>query len=108
MMQKSELNKRFIRIEQDIDDALHSCEENIKFPRNLKESVMQWKRQTLHAKAAFDSNDNFQIHFCVDELQRTGKKALAALDEIIGPDTRIRNSVMHANSELADLKWQLH
>lgn len=108
MNQQSDIRRHFVRIEQDIDDALHTCEENAKFPRNLKASVTQWKMLTLRAKKMIQSNDQSQIHHCVIEMEEIGKMALAALDEIIGPDTKIRNCVTHANSELTNLKRQLH
>lgn len=108
MMQHSELKEQFSRIERDIEEAANACDANTRLPQKLKDCVTQWKQHTVKAKPVFESNDNRKIISCVDDLEKIGERAEAALNDVIGPDYQIRSSVMHANSQLADLARKLH
>jgi hypothetical protein len=49
-----------------------------------------------------------QITRCVDDLEETGGRAEVALKGIPGVDTKLSNAVLHAHSELTELKRELH
>jgi hypothetical protein len=108
MLQLNEIKQHFGRIERDIDEAANTCKSDTKLPQQLKEYVMQWKQQAANAKSIFDSHDNARIRLCIDDLEQIGERAEAALKDVAGTDTKIKNPVMHAHSELAELKRNLH
>jgi hypothetical protein len=108
MLQHSEIKRRFSRIERDIEQAATACQADAKLPQNLKDCVMQWEQHTTKAKPIFDSHDDKSILRCVDDLEEIGGRAEFALQGAVGVDAKVKTAVVHAHSELADLKRQLH
>jgi hypothetical protein len=108
MLQHTEAKQRFSRIQRDIEEVAISCSTNPKLPQKIKDCILEWKQHALNAKPVFDSNDNKQILLCVDDLEKIGERAEAALEHVVDPDTKIRNTILHANHEIADLIKQLH
>lgn len=108
MLQHSEIKRRFGSIEHDIEEAATACQASAKLPQDLKDYVMQWEQQSVKAKKIFDSQDDKSIRRCVDDLEEIGGRAELALQGAVGVDAKVRTAVLHAHSELADLKRQLH
>lgn len=108
MLQHSEIKQRFGRIERDIAEAASTCRSDTKLPQKLKECVMQLEQQTLKAKPILESHDDKKIVRCVDDLEEVGGRAEVALKGVSGVDTKLSNAVLHAHSELTDLKKKLH
>jgi predicted DNA binding CopG/RHH family protein len=108
MLQHSEIKRRFGRIEHDIEEAATACQGSAKLPQDLKDCVMQWEQHSTKAKKIFDSQDDRSIRRCVDDLEEIGGRAELALQGAVGVDAKVRTAVVHAHSELADLKRQLH
>jgi hypothetical protein len=108
MLQHSEIKERFGRIERDIAEAASTCRSDPKLPQNLRECVTQLEQQTQKAKPILESQDEKQITRCVDDLEETGGRAEVALKGVSGVDTKLSNAVVHAHSELTELKRQLH
>ena len=108
MLQHSEIKQRFGRIERDIAEAASSCRADQKLPQKLRDCVMQLEQQTKKAMPILESQDEKQITRCVDDLEETGGRAEMALKGIPGVDSKLSNAVLHAHSELTELKRQLH
>jgi hypothetical protein len=108
MLQHSEIKERFGRIERDIAEAANTCRSDPKLPQNLKDCVTQLEQQTQKAKPILESRDEKQITRCVDDLEETGGRAEMALKGVPGVDAKLSNAVLHAHSELTELKRQLH
>jgi hypothetical protein len=108
MLQHTEVKQRFTRIERDIEEAARSCSADKKLPQKFRECVMEWKQHAEKAKSIFESHDDNQMILCVDDLEKIGERAEAALEHIVNPDTKIKSSIMRANTELIDLMKQLH
>jgi hypothetical protein len=108
MLQHSEIKRRFGPIEREIEQAATACRADAKLPQNLKDCVMQWEQQSTKAKRIFDSDDDKSILRCVDDLEEIGGRAEFALKGVAGLDAKVKTAVVHAHSELADLKRQLH
>jgi hypothetical protein len=108
MLQLNEIKQRFGRIERDIDEAANTCQSETQLPRKLKECVMEWKQHAATAKSIFESQDNTKIRLCIDDLEQIGERAEAALTGVSGADLKIKIPIVHAHSELADLKKKLH
>jgi hypothetical protein len=69
---------------------------------------MQLEQQTQKARPILESQDEKQITRCVDDLEETGGRAEMAIKGIPGVDSKLSNAVLHAHSELTELKRQLH
>jgi hypothetical protein len=108
MLQHSEIKQRFGIIERNIEEAVATCKTDAKLPQKLKDCVMQWQQHAVQAKPTFDSQNNKEILVCVDDLERIGERAELALRDVTGDDSKIRNFVEHAHTELSDLKKKLH
>ena len=108
MLQHSEIKQRFGDIERDIAEAASTCRSDPKLPQNLRDCVMQMEKQTQKARPILESQDEKQITRCVDDLEETGGRAEMALKGIPDVDSKLSNAVLHAHSELTELKRQLH
>ncbi|MEA3177352.1 MAG: hypothetical protein QOI59_875 [Gammaproteobacteria bacterium] len=108
MLQHSEIKERFGRNERDITEAARTCRSDSKLPQSLRDCVMQLEQQTQKAKPILESQDEKQITRCVDDLEETGGRAEVALKGVPGVDTKLSNAVLHAHSELTELKMKLH
>jgi hypothetical protein len=108
MLQQSEIKQRFGSIASNIDQAVTTCKADAKLPQELRDCVQQWQQHALKAKPAIDSQDSKEILACVDDLEKIGARAEVALRSVKGDDSKIRNFVEHAHSELTDLQKVLH
>jgi hypothetical protein len=108
MLQHSEIKQRFSRIERDISEAAETCRSDPKLPQNLRDCVKQLEQQTQQAKPILESQDEKQIARCVDDLEATGGRAELALKGMSNVDSKLSNAVVHAHSELSELKMKLH
>jgi hypothetical protein len=108
MLQQSEIKQRFGSIERNIEEAVTTCKADAKLPQKLKDCVLQWQQHAVKAKPTFESQNSKEILACVDDLEKIGARAEVALRDVTGDDSKIRNFVEHAHSELADLKKILH
>ncbi len=108
MLQQSEIKRKLVRIEHEIDEVAKSCAANAKLPQKLKECVTEWKQHTDKAMSDFDSNDSKQIVECVNELEQIGHRAEMALQDATEVDDKMRDTLLHAQGELFKLKKKLH
>lgn len=108
MLQNTELKQRFVRIEHDIDEAEIGCCTNTNLPQNFKDAVTQWKKHASHAKEILESKDEKKIIRCIEDLEEIGGRTELALQSITGVDARLKDSVVHAHNELAELKRKMH
>ena len=108
MLRQSEIKRKLIGIEHEIDEVAKSCAADDKLPEKLKECVTEWKQQTDKAMSEFDSNDSKQIVECVNGLEQIGHRAEMALQDATGADEKMRDTLMHAQGELFKLKKKLH
>ena len=108
MLQINEIKQRFNLIERSIDDAAMACQSSSKVPQELKDCVNQWERQSTQAKQILSSRNEENIRRCVDDLEKTGARAELALQQVRNVDQKVKDAVLNAHHELADLKMQLH
>lgn len=108
MLQQSEIKRKLVRIEHEIDEVAKSCQGNDKLPQKLKECVTEWKQQTDKAMSDFDSSDSKQIVACVNDLEQIGHRAEMALQDAADVDEKMRDTLLHAQGELFKLKKKLH
>jgi predicted Rossmann-fold nucleotide-binding protein len=108
MLQHSEIKQRFGLIEREIGEAATACQADAKLPQKLKDCVIQWELHTNKAKQIMSSQDDKSILRCVDDLEEIGQRAEEALRGATGINNKVKTAVVHAHSELADLKRQLH
>lgn len=108
MLRQSEIKQRFNGIEREIQEVAKGCESNETIPQNLKDCVTELKQHTDKAKTVFDSQDRKEIVSCVNDLEQIGHRAEMALQDAKGVDEKIQNTLIHAQSELLDLKKKLH
>ncbi|HEX7642298.1 MAG TPA: hypothetical protein VF450_09590 [Noviherbaspirillum sp.] len=108
MLRQSEIKRKLIGIEHEIDQVARSCAADEKLPQKLKECVTEWKQHTDKAMSDFDSNDSKQIVECVNDLEQIGHRAEMALQDAAGVDEKMRDALLHAQGELFKLKKKLH
>jgi polyhydroxyalkanoate synthesis regulator phasin len=108
MLQHTEIEQRFSRIERDINEVESGCQSNATLPQDLKDCVAQWKKHATHTKDVLESKSERKIARCIDDLEEIGGRTEMALQTVTNIDARIRDSVLHAHSELVDLKKKLH
>ncbi|QAU36018.1 hypothetical protein EKL02_07740 [Janthinobacterium sp. 17J80-10] len=108
MMQASEIQQRFNRIEQTVDQASQACSNSPGIPSDLKQCITELNQQTSQARQVLQSQDESQIIACVDDLEELGDRAKFACEQSSGINQNLRDAVMQAHQELSDLKHQLH
>jgi hypothetical protein len=108
MLQQNEIKQRLAIIERDIEDAASTCKADAKLPPKLKDCVTQWQQHVVEAKPIFESHDQKKVFACISDLEKIGERAELALRDVVGDENKIRGFVLHAHSELSDLKKKLH
>ncbi|OGB22038.1 MAG: hypothetical protein A3I66_19255 [Burkholderiales bacterium RIFCSPLOWO2_02_FULL_57_36] len=109
MMQISEIQQRFSRIEQTIHQAAAACESATGVPMDLKDSIQQLEQKSNQAKSMMQQpGDEDSIRQCVNDLEQLGDKARDACQQAGRVDDELKNVVMQAHQELSELKHQLH
>lgn len=109
MMQASEIQQRFSRIEQTVHQAAQACESATGVPMDLKDSIQQLEQKTQQARPMMQQPDDEQrVRQCVDDLEQLGDRARDACQQAGRVDDNLKNVVMQAHRELSDLKHQLH
>jgi hypothetical protein len=108
MLQHREIKKRFARIEREIEEAEISCLSDASLPQQLKDCVMQWKRNADEVKFLLDAENYNRVAEYVDHMEQIGERAETALRANVDVDDNLRKSVVHAHSDLSYLKKKLH
>jgi hypothetical protein len=108
MLQHREIKKRFARIEREIEEAEVGCRADASLPQQLKDCVMQWRRNSDEVKSLLDVANYTRVIEYVDHMEQIGERAETALRANVGVDDNLRKSVLHAHTELSYLKKKLH
>ena len=106
-MQLSEVQQRFSRVEQCIDDASSACEQSASAPQQLKESIRQLDQRSDEARQYFQGQDESRIRQCVNELEELSDRALQACKQAGNIDSKLQQAVQQTHSELSNLKHQM-
>ena len=69
--------------------------------------MKEWKQEAGKSPAVLDSKDSQRIVECVNDLEKIGHRAEMALQDITEIDTKMRDTLQHAQSELLILKKKL-
>lgn len=107
MLQAHEIEQRFERISEAIDQASRVIGDGRTMP-DLKKCIDKLDRQCDAGRIVMQSHDEERIRDCVDDLEMLGDEAKRALrgDGQVTP--QLINAVTRVHDELSDLKHQLH
>lgn len=108
MLQRNEIKRKLSRIEHDMEVVVKACQADASMPQELKDCVTEWKQMAATTQPAFESHDNQRLRGCVDDLEHIAHRAEMALQDVSGVDDKVRESVLHAQRDLLDLKRKLH
>src|SRR5580698_3633611 len=104
MLRQSEIKQKLKRIEREIDEVAKSCDADTNLPQNLRDCITEWKQEAVKSPAIIESKDNQRIVDCINDLEKIGHRAEMALQDITEIDTKMRDTLQHAQSELLILK----
>lgn len=105
----NQIQERFARVEQSIDDAERACLTASNPPQDLKECITEMGRRSHEAHDLLQqTQDEGRIVQCVDTLEQLGDRARDACRRAGMIDPELRNAVQNAHDELSSLKHQLH
>jgi chromosome segregation ATPase len=108
MMQSSEIQQRFSKIEQTIHQAAQACEQATGVPMDVKDSIQQLEHKSQLARTVMAQADEDSVRQCIDDLEQLGDRARDACQQAGKVDEQLNTAVMQVHSELSDLKHQLH
>lgn len=108
MMQINEIQQRFNRIQQSINQAAQACQADGSVPQDLKDTLSDMYEQSRHTRDVLQSQDQMQIMESVDELEELSDQAQRAVMRADDVNEEIKNAVMQAHNELSSLKHQIH
>lgn len=108
-MPMNQLQQRFSRVEQCIEDARMACQSAGSIPQELQECIGELDRRSHEAHDLMQqSQDEDRIVQCVDSLEQLGDRAMQACRKAGMVDPGLRDAVKAAHDELSQLKHQLH
>lgn len=108
-MPMNQMQQRFSRVEQCIDDAEMACRSAGTVSPELKECIGEMSRRSHEAHDLMaQSPDENRIVECVDSLEKLGDRAMQACRRAGAVDPALRDAVQAAHDELSQLKHQLH
>ncbi|MGH8807122.1 MAG: hypothetical protein ACREX0_04510 [Noviherbaspirillum sp.] len=109
MMEANELQQRFSQVENTIHHAAQRCEHVQTVPMDVKDRIQHLDQMAMHARSLMQSQDEYQIRQCVDEMEELGDLARDAVEYSTAPiDGELKNAVLQAHRELSELKHRLH
>ena len=109
MMQSSEIQQRFSKIEQTIHQASQACEHATGVPMDVKDSIQQLEHKSQQARTVMQkADDEDSVRQCIDDLEQLGDRAKDACQQAGKVDDQLSSAVMQAHRELSDLKHELH
>jgi hypothetical protein len=108
MLQASEIQQRFSRIEQAIGQAAQTCLSEAGTPPQLRDCIQKLDRQSSLAKEVMQSRDESRIRKVVDDLEMLGDEAKRVCRDQTQVAPRLKEAVTKVHDELSDLKHQLH
>ena len=109
MMQASEIQQRFSKIEQTIHQASQACEHASGVPMEVKDSIQQLEHKSQQARTVMQQPENEDnVRQCIDDLEQLGDRARDACQQAGKVDDQLSSAVMQVHRELSDLKHQLH
>ena len=106
-MQLSEVQQRFSRVEQCIDDAANACQQSASAPQQLKDSIQQLDQRSDQARQYIQGQDESRIRQCVNELEELSDRAMQACKQAGNIEPRLQQAVQQTHSELSSLKHQM-
>jgi hypothetical protein len=108
MLQSTEIQQRFSRIEQAIGQAAQTCINEATAPQQLKECIQRLDRQSSMAKEVMQSQDEHRIRQCVDDLEMLGDEAKRACKADGQVTPQLKEAVTKVHDALSKLKHELH
>lgn len=109
MMQSSEIQQRFSKIEQTIHQASQACEQATGVPMDVKDSIQQLEQKSQQARTVMQQpDDEDSIRQCIDDMEQLGDRAKDACQQAGKVDDQLSSAVMQVHRELSDLKHELH
>lgn len=106
-MQPSEVQQRFSRVEQCIDNAYQACQQSQSAPQALKQSIQQLDQRSDEARQYIQGQDQSKIKECVYELEELSDQAMQACQQAGNIDPQLKQAVQQTHSELSSLKHQM-
>ncbi len=107
MLQANEIEQRFARISEAINQASKAIGDGRQSP-DLKECIDKLDRQCGVGRTVMQSHDEERIRECVDDLEMLGDEARRALRGDGQATPQLTDAVNRVHDELSDLKHQLH
>lgn len=106
-MQPNEVQQRFQRVEQCIDDAYQACQQSQSAPEQLKQSIQQLDQRSDEARQLIQGQDQGKIKECIYELEELSDRALEACKQAGNIEPQLKQAVQQTHSELSSLKHQM-
>lgn len=106
-MQISDLQQRFSRIEQCIDDAAQACQQSASAPQQLRDSIQQLDQRSDQARQYIQGQDENRIRECIYELEELSDRAMEACRQAGNIEPQLQQAVQQTHSELSSLKHQM-
>jgi len=106
-MQLSEVQQRFSRVEQCIDDAYQACQQSQSATPELQDSIRQLDQRADEARQYIQGQDQQKIKQYVWELEELSDRALEACKQAGNVEPQLKQAVQQAHSELSSLKHQM-
>ena len=108
MLQSSEIQSRFMSIQQAIGQASQTLQTDNAVPTELRECIQRLDRETSAAQQVIQSQDESRIRQCVDDLESIGDEAKRVCRTQGTVNPQVAAVVTRVHDELSDLKHQLH
>jgi len=108
-MEIRDIKEQLSQVDQVINRAAKAVQHDKAAPKELKDCVELLGAQTKHAQQALkQAEDGAVLTQCIENLERTGDRALRVCENTSRLGTQAKSAVHQAYEQLSDLNEQLH
>lgn len=108
-MEISEIRQQLSQVDQIIQRAAQALQNDKAASKELKDCVQQLGAQSKQAQQALKrAEDGAVLTQCIEDLERTGDRALQACENTSNLSAQAKTAVHQAYEQLSELNQQLH
>lgn len=107
MLQTAEIQKRFMSVQQTVNQAEQVCQSDGSVPSEIRDCIHKIAEQAGQMQSVMQSNDQSRMIQAIDDLEAMGDEAKRVCTST-RPSPQVQSIVVRVHDELSNLKHQLH
>ena len=107
MLQTAEIQKRFMSVQQTVNQAEQVCQSDGSVPSEIRDCIHKIAEQAGRMQGVMQSDDQSRMIQAIDDLEAMGDEAKRVCTST-RPSPQVQSIVVRVHDELSNLKHQLH